>query len=417
MSLTTYLDIFRSRRVAVVLLFGFSSGLPLMLTDNTLQARLADEGAAVSTIGLFTLVGVPYTFKFLWAPLMDRYVPPFLGRRRGWALIAQVLLMGLIAVMALPAVFAAPATLGLIALAFAFVSASQDIVIDAYRVDALGARERAAGAAAIVIGYRAAMITSGGVALVVADLAGWTPAYGLMALLMLVGIGTTLWAREPQASQPPSLAAAVVGPFRDLLGNRAVWGLLAVVVLYKLGDTSANALTTTFLLRGVGYSLATVGAFNAGWGLALSLIGAALGGILLSRWSLFRGLLVFGVLQAVSNLFFLSLLSAGPSYSLLAAVVGFEQLVGGMGTAAFVAFLTALCARRFSATQYALLSALSAQGRVLAGPPAGILAERAGWEAFWIVTFLAALPALLLLARLRRAVEALDAAPVDAHTG
>jgi len=401
--------------VAAVLLFGFSSGLPLMLTDNTLQARLADEGVAVSTIGLFTLVGVPYTFKFLWAPLMDRYVPPFLGRRRGWMLIAQVLLMALIAVMALPAVFAAPITLGAIALTFAFVSASQDIVIDAYRVDALGARERAAGAAAVVIGYRAAMIVSGGVALVVADLAGWPPAYGLMAALMLVGVATTFWSREPETTPPASLGVAVVGPFRDLLANRAVWGLLLVVVIYKLGDASANALTTTFLLRGVGYSLAEVGAINAGWGLALSLGGAALGGVLLARWSLYRGLLVFGGLQAVTNLCFLALIPIGPSEPALAVVVGLEQLAGGMGTAAFVGFLTALCARRFSATQYALLSALSAQGRVLSGPPAGLLAERLGWEAFWLATFLAALPALWILWRLRPAVDALDAPPVEAH--
>lgn len=400
-----------------MLLFGFSSGLPLMLTDNTLQARLADQGAAVSTIGLFTLVGVPYIFKFLWAPLMDRYVPPFLGRRRGWALLTQFLLMVCILAMASPAVFAAPVTLGVLALAFAFLSASQDIVVDAYRVDSLPPRERGAGAAVLVFGYRIAMITSGGLALVVADLSGWVAAYVLMGALMLVGMAASFLGEESPAQPPASLGVAVVGPFRDLLANRAVWSLLLIVVLYKLGDTAANAMTTTFLLRGAGFSLAVVGAFNSGWGLAMSVVGVILGGAILSRWSLFRALLVFGILQAISNLFFLALAVAGPSYLLLATVVGFEQLAGGLGTAAFVAFLTALCSRRFSATQYALLSALSVLGRVFAGPPSGFFAEAAGWPPFFVATFVAALPALWLLLRFRAAVESLDAPPVEAHTG
>jgi PAT family beta-lactamase induction signal transducer AmpG len=412
---SSYFEVLQSRRVAVVLLFGFSSGLPLMLTDNTLQARLADEGVAVSTIGLFTLVGIPYTFKFLWAPLMDRYVPPWLGRRRGWALVTQVLLMACIVAMASPAVFAAPAILGVLALTFAFISASQDIVIDAYRADTLPPRERGAGASAVVLGYRIAMIMSGGLALVVADLSGWVAAYYLMAALMLVGVGASFWGREPPTQPPSTLMLAVVGPFRDLLANRAVWGLLLLAVLYKLGDTTANAMTTTFLLRGAGFPLAVVGGFNAGWGLAMSVSGVVVGGVMLARWSLFRALLVFGALQAVSNLGFVALALVGPSYPLLAATVGFEQFAGGMGTAAFVAFLTALCSRRFSATQYALLSALVALGRVFGGPPSGFLAEAAGWAPFFAATFVAALPALWLLVRLRSAVEALDAPPVEAH--
>jgi PAT family beta-lactamase induction signal transducer AmpG len=387
-----------------------------MLTDNTLQARLTEEGAAVSMIGLFTLVGLPYTFKFLWAPLMDRYVPPFLGRRRGWALITQVLLMTGILAMAWPAVFSAPLTLGILALTLSLISASQDIVIDAYRVDSLPPSERGAGASAYVFGYRIAMLTSGGIALVVADLFGWVAAYVLMAVLMLVGMTASFHGNEPPAQPPSSLAVAIVGPLRDLLANRAVWGLLMIVVLYKLGDASANTLTTAFLLRGAGFPLGVVGAFNAGWGLAMSVTGVLIGGALLSRWSLFRALLVFGILQAVSNLCFLTLAVAQPSYSLLAVVVGFEQLAGGLGTAAFVAFLTALCSRRFSATQYALLSAFSALGRVLTGPPSGFLAEAMGWSIFFVATFVAALPALWLLFRLRAVIDALDVPLVEARS-
>ena len=411
MSKASYLGVFQSRRIALVLAFGFSSGLPLRLTESTLQARLTDEGVAVTTIGLFTLVGLPFTLKFLWAPLMDRYVPPFLGRRRGWALITQLVLLGGIWVMASPALFAAPALLAGVALAFAFTAASQDIVVDAYRVDALPPRERGAGAAAITLGYRLAMLTSGGLALVVADLGGWSLAYFLMGGFMVVGLGATVISPEPISSPPASLTAAIIGPLRDLFGHRRMWALLALVVLYKLGDASASALTTTFLLRGAGYSLAVVGTFNAGWGLVLSIGGAMIGGVLLSRWSLFRALLVFGILQAITNLMFLLLASVGPSYPLLATVIGVEQLAGGMGTAAFVALLTAMCSRRFSATQYALLSALAAQGRVFAGPPAGYLADMAGWPLFFVATFLAALPALWLILRLRSAIGALDEVP------
>lgn len=397
-----------SPRVRLILLFGFSSGLPLLLTDSTLQARLAEQGASLGAIGLFTLVGLPYTLKFLWAPLLDRYAWPFLGRRRGWAVVTQGVLAGLIALMAVPAVFANPAVLGVVALSVAFASATQDIVVDAYRVDALPPEARGAGAAAIVLGYRVAMLTAGGLALVVADVAGWVAAYGLMAACMLVGLVASVLAREPASSPPESLSVALSGPVRALLSRQGAVGLLLLVVLYKLGDTAANALTTAFLLRGVGFPLAVVGAFNAGWGLALSIGGAVTGGLVLARWPLVRALFVFGVLQALTNLLFLWLAMAGPSYPLLALVIGTEQFVGGLGTAAFVALLTALCARRFSATQYALLSALAAQGRVLAGPPGGMLAEAAGWPAFFVATALAALPGLWLVVRQRDAIAALD---------
>jgi PAT family beta-lactamase induction signal transducer AmpG len=305
----------------------------------------------------------------------------------------------------------------MLALAFAFVSASQDIVIDGYRVEALAPRERGLGASVLVGGYRAAMLISGGGALIVAGVWGWVPAYLLMAVLMLVGLAATALAREVPTEAPASLGAAIVGPFRDLLRAPGVWGLLAIVVLFKLGDTTANAMTTTFLLRGAGFPLEVVGGFNSGLGLGLSLAGIALGGIVLTRWSLVRALLVFGGLQAVSNLLFLLLTTTGPSYARLALVVGFEQLVGGMGTAAFVAFLTALCSRRFSATQYALLSALTGLGRVFGGPPSGVLAEAAGWPAFFVATFVAALPALWLIARLRKAIDAIDAPAAEAHGG
>lgn len=416
MALAEYAAAFRSRRILLMLALGFASGLPLALTAGTLQAWLAAENVDLVAIGWFALVGQPYTYKFLWAPLMDRYAPPFLGRRRGWLLLTQVALAAAIAFMGTLSPRESTWLLGATAFAVALLSASQDIVFDALRADSLAPQERGAGAAVSVLGYRLAMLVSGAGALILADQwLGWTLTFWLMAGLMVIGMAATWLAVEPEpAGAPPtSLDEAVAKPFAEFFTREKAILLLVLVVLYKLGDAFAGNLTTTFLLRGPGFSLTEVGAFNKGFGLAATLAGALVGGALMAKLKLFRALVLFGVLQAVTNLGFMLLAASGKSYALMVTVVGLENLCGGMGTAAYVALLMALCDRRFSATQYALLSALSAVGRVYVGPSAGYLVAAFGWVPFFFFTFLIALPGLALLAWMRRRIEALEAGPGD----
>ncbi|MBE0624107.1 MAG: MFS transporter [Burkholderiales bacterium] len=405
-----YLEILRSPRVAAVLLLGFSSGLPLALTGSTLQAWLTVSGADIMTIAWFSWIGIPYLLKFLWSPLMDRYVPPFLGRRRGWMLLTQLALVAGIAGMAISSPGSNLWLFGCLALWVAFASASQDIVIDAYRTDLLPANERGMGAAVSVLGYRVAMLASGGLALILADQIGWRQTFFAMAALMGIGMMTSALAPEPaQRGTPPrSLRDAVVEPLRDLMSRPGALQLLALIALYKFGDALAGTLTTAFLIRGVGFSLTDVGTINKVLGLVSLLLGGLVGGLLLVRFSLMRALLLFGVLQAVSNLSFAVLAWAGKSYPLLVFAVGFENLASGMGTAAFVAFAMALCNHSYSATQYALLSAIASLGRILFGPVTGGLVATWGWANFFVLTFAAALPGLWLVWHMRAQIDAVD---------
>ena len=407
-----YLEILRSPRIAAVLLLGFSSGLPLALTGSTLQAWLTVSGVDIMTIAWFSWIGIPYLLKFLWSPLMDRYVPPFLGRRRGWMLLTQLALAAGIAAMALLSPQANLWLLGCLALWVAFASASQDIVIDAYRTDLLPTAERGMGAAVSVLGYRVAMLASGGLALILADQIGWRQTFFAMAALMAVGLATSFAAPEPalRGTPPRSLREAVVEPLKDLLARPGALQLLALIVLYKFGDALAGTLTTAFLIRGVGFSLTDVGTINKVLGLVSLLAGGLVGGLLLVRMSLTRALLLFGTLQAISNLSFALLAWAGKSYPLLVFAVGFENLASGMGTAAFVAFAMALCNHSFSATQYALLSALASLGRILFGPVTGGLVETMGWANFFVLTFVAALPGLWLVWHMRVQIAAVERA-------
>lgn len=415
-----YAAVFRDRNLAVILLLGFSSGLPIALVGSTLQAWMTVEGVNLATIGLITLIGVPYTWKFLWAPTMDRFVPPFLGRRRGWLVVTQGLIIAGLAAMA----FCSPKTeivvLASLALFVAFMSASQDIAVDAYRTDVATAEQRGLVAALNVLGYRLAMITSGALALVLAAGSGWIGGFGwqntylVMAALMGIGVIAALWGREPAVPAPPprSLQAAFVEPLREFFSRPGAWVMLALIVLYKLGDAFAVSLSTAFLIRGAGFSPDDVGYVNKGMGLAATIFGVVLGGGLMVRLGLYRSLMAFGILQAVSNLAYMWLALAGKSYPVLIAAVGVDNLAGGMGTAAFVALLMALCDHRFTATQYALLSALSAVGRVYVGPAAGYMTDPGylglSWPVFFFVTFIVALPGLALLAWKRRTIEGLD---------
>ena len=410
------LGVFRGRRIFLLLLLGFSSGLPLALTGATLQAWLTVSGVDLTTIGMFALVGQPYTYKFLWAPLMDRFTIPLLGRRRGWLVVTQLGLLATIAWMGTLTPERSPWLLAGLALAVAFLSASQDIVFDAYRTDVLGAEERGAGAAVSVLGYRIAMLVSGGLALILADeWLGWRGTYWLMAALMLVGVAATWAAEEPRAPPraPHTLEQAVREPLGEYFGRDGAWILLALIVLYKLGDAFAGSLSTAFLIRGPGFSLTEVGVVNKWLGVIATIAGALAGGALMARLRLYRSLVLFGVLQAVTNLGYMLLALAGKSYVLMIAAVAAENLCGGMGTAAFVALLMAMCERRHSATQYALLSALAALGRVYVGPAAGAMAQSLGWPEFFFATFLIALPGLAMLVWQRRRIEAIDVAPRD----
>ena len=405
-------QLYTRRRVAPLLALGFASGLPLALTGGTLQAWATVEQVSLQEIGFLTLVGTAYTLKFLWAPVIDRYAPPFLGRRRGWMLIMQILLaLGMMA-MGLMSPGQSLLPLALLAVAVAFCSATQDIAFDAYRSDVLQKEERGAGAALSVLGYRLAMLVSGGLALILADQwLGWGQTYMLMGVLMLIVAMATFWAPEPAvpADTPRSLARAVVEPFKEFFSRPEAWTVLLLIVLYKLGDAFAGALSTTFLIRAAGYTATEVGTVNKLLGLAATILGALAGGALMAKLGLYRSLLLFGLLQAVSNLGFW-LISVGPhSVWLMAAGVGLENLCGGMGTAAFVALLMGLCKREFSATQFALLSALSAVGRTyLAGPLTPPLVLYAGWPTFFLLTVGIALPGLLLLRWRRADIERID---------
>jgi PAT family beta-lactamase induction signal transducer AmpG len=419
--LTGYAQVFRDRNLAVITVLGFASGLPLALTAGTLQAWVTVEGVDLATIGWLTLVGLPYTWKFLWAPAMDRFVPPFLGRRRGWLLITQFALAVGIAAMAFCSPRTSVAPLAALAVFVAFMSASQDIVVDAYRTDTATGEKRGLAAALNVLGYRLAMLTSGALALVLAAGSGWIGGLGwrdtylVMAALVGIGIIATLWAREPEgvAAAPRSLQAAVLEPLREFFSRPGAWALLALIVLYKLGDAFAVALSTAFLIRGAGFSPDDVGYVNKGMGLAATIVGVLFGGTMMVRLGLYRSLMAFGILQAVSNLAYMWLALVGHSYPVMITAIGFDNFAGGMGTAAFVALLMALCDHRFTATQYALLSALAAFGRVYVGPAAGYATDPRGlglaWPSFFFVTFLVALPGLALLAFKRREIEALDA--------
>lgn len=479
MRLAHYLTVFGNRRVAAVLGLGFASGLPLALTAGSLQAWLTVSGLDIATIGYFALIGQPYTYKFLWSPLLDRFEPPWLGHRRGWLLISQLLLAVAIFAMSLLDPLSTPGLLAAAGVAVAFLSASQDVAYDAYRTELLQADERGAGAAVGVLGYRLAMLASGALALIVAEnWLGWPATYRLLAAIMAGMALITLLAprlalpegpRSPArlelrgfaamlvaalagyllASQGLTLAGvpadgkgwgllylvvevfcagalalwaarragfpALTGPLDEFISRRGAWLMLALIVLYKLGDAFAGSLTTAFLLRGMGFSQTEVGEVNKVFGLIATLLGALLGGLLLPRLRLWRALLLFGSLQAVSNLMYWLLSVSAKSYGLMVLAVGVENLCGGMGTTAFVALLMALCSPRFTATQFALLSALAAFGRVYVGPASGVMVDAMGWSQFFLVTVLTALPGLLLLLLLRRELNALADPAAGSH--
>jgi PAT family beta-lactamase induction signal transducer AmpG len=395
-----------NRRLAVMLPLGFASGLPLALTAGTLQAWLAAEAVDLKTIGLFTLVGLPYTLKFLWAPLMDRIVPPWFGRRRGWMLLTQLCVAMGLGLMAMAEPRVRPEWLAACALLVAFCSASLDIVFDAYRTDTLHAHERGLGAAVWVNGYRVALLFAGAGALMMADAIGWQLTYLAMAVVMVVGLGTIMLSPDPTrvADPPKSLGEAVGAPLEEFFSRPQALGFLAVIILYKLGDAVASSLQTAFLIGGIGFSSTEVGAVK-GVGILATLVGALLGGLMMARSGLVPSLLGFGVLQALSNMGFVWLAVVGKSSAVLMSAVVIENATGGMGTAAFVALVMSLCDARYTATQFALLSSLEALGRVFVGRPSADVVDAVGWTQFFVLSVVVALPGLWAVWRLRHQIE------------
>ncbi len=393
----------RQLRLLSLLFLGFASGLPLALTGSTLQAWFTESGVNLVAIGALSLIGIPYVWKFLWAPLMDRYVPPLWGRRRGWIAIAQIVLSILLFMMAGMNPHSQAGMIGLIALMIAFVSASQDIAVDAYRTDILLPDERGPGMAVFIFAFRIAMLCSGGLALIAADHWGWQVTYQLMAVMMVLAVIPTWLAPESSVAIAPatSLFDTVTDSFKQLLQREAIILTLVFIVLYKLGDALVVSLTSNFLLRGLGFSLTDVGLAYKTMGLIATIIGAFVGGGLLSRLGLYRGLWIFGVAQACSNFMFMLLAIVGKNYSLMVTAVFIENFCGGMSTIALLAFLTSLCSQRYSATQFACLSALAAVGRVFVGPLAGVMVEHLGWVSFYGWASLLCFPAIIVLSLLR----------------
>lgn len=386
--------------MAVILLVGFSAGMPLFLTSKTLQAWMTVEHVDLSTISLFSLLGLPYSLKFLWSPLLDRFALPLLGRRRGWLITLQIGLLLAIACMGFQQPKQALQLLVINAIVISCLSASQDVVVDAYRADVLEPFEMGIGTAVYVIGYRIALLLTGALALILADIVSWSVVYFSMAGCMVLGILGTLFAQEPKELTPPtSIREAVILPFGEFFQRQGLFQaflILLFIVLYKLGDAFVNNMSTSFLLQ-TGFTQTDIGTIQGAMGLMATIIGTLAGGALLSQIGINRSLWVFGILQALSNLSYLVLANVGKSYQFLLAAINIENFCAGLGTAAFVAFLMSVCEQRFSATQYALLSSFMAVSHDILVTPAGALAKSTGWPFFFVISFFAALPGILLL--------------------
>ena len=414
------LAVYGTRRMLAVLLMGYASGLPLLLGFSTLSYWMATVGVDLTTIGLTLSIGTPYAFKFLWAPAVDHLPLPlfsrWLGRRRGWLLAVQAALMGTIALLGQTDPVALPLATFLAALAMTTLSATQDIVVDAYRIEVLEEDEQGAGAATTQAGYRIGMIVAGAGAIGLSDFLSWELVYLVMAGMLLIGVLGTLIGPEPKRPPEPEefsrkagealvaarLRHAVLDPFVDFLGRRGWLAILAFVLLYKYGDAVAGAMHNPFF-HALGYTGVEIAGVTKVFGVLATLAGVFAGGALVARLGILRALLVGGVLQAATNLLFAAQAALGlDGVATLAVVVGADNFTGGLGSAAFVAYLSSLCNVAFTGTQYALLSSLMAFGRTIFATSSGWLAEQLGWAGFFVSTLALAIPGLLLLFLLLR---------------
>ena len=390
-----------NRRMLICVFTGFSSGLPLYVIIQLLQVWLRDNQAGLAEIGLFALVGLPYTVKFLWAPLMDRYTLPFLGRRRGWLLPMQIACLLLIGLFGLLDPALSLMTVAYMALALAFFSASQDMVLDAFRREILPDNELGLGNSIHVQAYRIAGLVPGSLALILADHLPWSLVFWIVAAFMLFGIVMTLVVKEPPkvAGTPATLQSAVVEPFKEFFTRKGLSSallILAFMFFYKVGDSMATALSSVFYLD-LGFSKTEIGVVAKNAGLWSAIIGGLLGGIWMIKLGINRALWIFGAVQLVSIFGFAILAEVGANLWLLAGVIAFEYLGVGLGTAAFVAFIARETDRRYVATQFALLTALTALPRTFANAVTGVIVEYTGWTSFFLLCAFIAVPGMLLL--------------------
>jgi PAT family beta-lactamase induction signal transducer AmpG len=398
MRTTSMLKSILSRRMLVSFIYGYSCGLPLLLTLTVLQAWMKQEKVDLSVIGLMAFVGLPYTLKFLWAPFLDRYTLPFLGRRRGWILISQIFLALSIAGFGLTRPSESPLMVAFAALLLTFFSASQDIVVDAYRREDLSDEELGLGSSLYINGYRVGMLLASGGGLILADMISFSQVYMVMGLCMIPGIITTFLTPEPIITEkvPVNMKEAVIDPLVEYFSrSHAIW-ILVFILFYKIGDTMALAMTTPFYLD-IGFSMTEVGTVVKLFGFWATIGGGLLGGIVMLRMGINRSLWIFGFFQAMSILGFVLLARTGHSVSMLSGVIAFENLSGGMGTAAYSAFMAKITNKKFTATQYALLTSLMGIPRVIAAAPTGYLAKLLGWEFFFIFCTVMAIPGILML--------------------
>jgi len=382
-------------------MMGFACGLPLLLTITVLQAWMKEEGVDLTVIGMMALVGLPYTLKFIWAPVLDRYTLPFLGRRRGWLLIAQIALIFSIAGLGTTDPKNSPWLLASVAFLVTFFSATQDILVDAYRREDLSDVELGLGSSLYINGYRVGMLLASGGGLIMADYLPFSLVYVIMAACLLPGVVTTLLAPEPVifAEPPKSMREAVLAPLVEYFNRPGALWILAFILCYKIGDTMAGAMTTPFYLD-IGFSKTEIGTVVKLFGFWATVTGALIGGIIMLRLGINRSLWIFGFLQGLSTAGFVFLARIGHSIPALSAVIGFENFSSGMGTAAYAAFMASITNKRFTATQYALLSSLMGVPRVVASAPTGFFVKQLGWESFFIICTLIAIPGMLLLLKI-----------------
>lgn len=396
----TIFNVFASFKMFIVVLLGFASGLPLGLTGGTLQAWMKTENIDLGTIGLFSLVGLPYTLKFIWSPFMDRYVPPLLGRRRGWMLLTQIGLIIAIIALGFSDPKLTPQYIAFFAVCVAFFSASQDIAIDAYRTEVLSEEELGAGAGVYILGYRIAMLVSGGVALILADHFSWSQVYIIMAACMLLGLIASTLGPEPVVNEAPpkTLGEAVYKPFVEFFKRAGAVEMLIFILIYKLDVAFAMAFTTPFMMD-LGFTKTEIGTVLKGAGLLATIGGTLVGGALMTKWSIKKSLWIFGVLQGISGITFYFLAHAGHSYPLMWSAIIIENICSGLGTSAFAAFMMSICDKRYTATQYALLTSFMAMTRILVQTPSGFIQQKVGWEMYFIISILISIPGLILLTR------------------
>ena len=387
-----------SYRMLCLLFLGYAAGLPLLLIGSTLQAWMTQSGVDLTSIGMASLIGLPYTVKFLWAPLLDRFEIPLLGRRKGWMIFFQIFLIVTIFMLSTVNPKEHLAAVALFSFLIAFFSASQDIVIDAYRREILPEEELGFGNSVYVTGYRIAMIVSGALALIMAGSVPWADVYKWMAAFMVPAILFTIIAPKENnhIPAPKSTMEAFVGPLKEFFSRPGALIIILFILLYKVGDLMAGNMTTPFILK-MGYTTVQIGTIAKTFGMVATIVGGLFGGAMMLRMSMKKALVFFGILQALSTLGFALLTRLPVGFSSLASVIAFENLTAGMGMAAYGAYMASLTDKRFTATQYALLSSVMGITRVILPAPTGYFADVLGWEMFFVVCTLMAIPGLLLL--------------------